>query len=96
MPTKVFLQGEVTRCSIDSINSCSTSVLGCRGAEHKPNSNTELFKPNVALHPDSWNTFDSLGDGYVAVGNELAIKNYKRSLELNPKNQNALEQIQKH
>jgi len=56
----------------------------------------EIFKLNVGLHPDSWNTYDSLGDGYTAAGNnELAIKNYQRSLELNPKNENAVEQLKK-
>jgi CubicO group peptidase (beta-lactamase class C family) len=56
----------------------------------------EIFKLNVGLYPASWNTYDSLGDGYAAVGDkELAIKNYRRSLELNPKNQNAITQLKK-
>jgi len=44
-----------------------------------------IFKINVALYPKSWNTYDSLGEAYLINGNkELAIKNYKISLELNP------------
>jgi tetratricopeptide (TPR) repeat protein len=47
----------------------------------------EVFKLNVTLFPDSWNAYDSLGEAYAAEGNkELAIKNYERSIELNPKN----------
>jgi len=54
----------------------------------------EIFKLNVSLYPESANTYDSLTDGYLAAGDQaLAIKNYKRSLELNPKNTHAVERI---
>lgn len=50
----------------------------------------EVFKLNVTLNPDGWNTYDSLAEAYLKAGNkDLAIKNYKKSLELNPKNENA-------
>ena len=59
----------------------------------------EIFKLNVEAFPEGFNTYDSLGEAYLAADQkELAIKNYKRSLELNPENNNAktvLEQIQK-
>jgi len=56
----------------------------------------EVFKLNVEEHPQSWNTYDSLGEAYVIDGNtELAIKNYERSLELNPENKNGIEQLKK-
>jgi len=59
----------------------------------------EVFKLNVLLYPEGWNTYDCLGEAYLKAGNkELAIKNYKKSLDLNPKNDNAskvLGQIQK-
>lgn len=55
-----------------------------------------IFKLNVEYFPDSWNVYDSLGDGYSANGNsELAISNYEKSLKLNPNNQNAINQIRK-
>jgi hypothetical protein len=45
----------------------------------------KVFELNVTLHPESANTYDSLADGYEKIGNkELAIKNYKRCLELDP------------
>ena len=57
----------------------------------------EIFKLNVILNPEGWNTYDCLAEAYLKAGNkELAIINYKKSLELNPKNDNAtkvLEQI---
>ena len=50
----------------------------------------ELFKINVLAYPDSWNVYDSLAEAYMINGDkELAIKNYKKSLELNPDNTNA-------
>ncbi len=44
-----------------------------------------LFRKNVELHPDSWNAYDSLGEAYAKNGDhDQAVKNYKRSVELNP------------
>lgn len=54
----------------------------------------EIFKLNVALYPQGYNTYDSLAETYEGMGNkELAIKNYRRSLELNPQNKNAIEHL---
>lgn len=47
----------------------------------------ELFKLNVALYPDSWNVYDSLGEALLKLGNKAeAIKMYQKSVELNPNN----------
>jgi cytochrome c-type biogenesis protein CcmH/NrfG len=44
---------------------------------------------NVGIHPSSWNVYDSLGEAYMNSGrNDLAIKNYTKSIELNPDNEN--------
>ena len=49
----------------------------------------EIFKMNVEMYPESWNVYDSLGEGYMNDGQkELAIQNYEKSLELNPENEN--------
>ena len=49
------------------------------------------------MNPDSWNVFDSLAEAYMRDGqNDLAVRNYNRSIELNPDNENGkqmLEQI---
>ena len=51
----------------------------------------EIFKLNVSLYPGSANAFDSLGETYAALGDKAqAIKNYEKSVELNPKNDNAI------
>ncbi|MDB5136689.1 MAG: serine hydrolase [Mucilaginibacter sp.] len=56
----------------------------------------EIFKLNVSLYPDIWNTYDSLGEAYWNLDDKvLAIKNYTRSLELNPQNTNAIESLKK-
>jgi len=54
------------------------------------------LRKNVELHPDSWNAYDSLGEAYLKDGNkELATKNYQKSVELNPKNENGVEALKK-
>jgi len=67
-------------------------------AQNKIAEAIEVFKLNVSDHPDSFNTYDSLGEAYMRKGdNELAVLNYKKSLELNPDNENGkkiLEKIQ--
>jgi len=56
----------------------------------------QMFQLNVELFPESSNVYDSLGEAYMNTGeNELAIKNYKKSLELDPDNANAAEMIRR-
>ncbi|WP_299060481.1 serine hydrolase [uncultured Polaribacter sp.] len=56
----------------------------------------EIFKFNTKLFPNSANVYNSLAECYFKIGNkELALSNYKKSLELNPKNSNAKKQIDK-
>lgn len=50
----------------------------------------EIFKLNVEAYPQAFNPYDSLGEAYMIHGDkELAIANYKKSLELNPQNASA-------
>lgn len=54
----------------------------------------EIFKLNVEAYPQGFNTYDSLGEAYMIKGDkDLAIANYKRSLELNPQNTGATRAI---
>ena len=56
----------------------------------------EVFKLNVAEYRQGFNTYDSLGEAYMVSGNtELAILNYKKSLELNPQNTGATEMLKR-
>jgi uncharacterized membrane protein len=55
-----------------------------------------ILQLNVEAYPQSSNVYDSLGEAYLDDGNKpLAIANYKRSLELNPKNRGALITLQR-
>jgi tetratricopeptide (TPR) repeat protein len=48
-----------------------------------------VFKLNTEMYPKSWNTYDSLAEAHMVNGDKaLAVKLYKKSLALNPKNEN--------
>ena len=56
----------------------------------------KLFLLNTKMYPNSFNVFDSLGDAYMNAGNKNeAIKNFSRSLEMNPSNKNAQSMLNK-
>ncbi|MDN3593474.1 serine hydrolase [Zunongwangia endophytica] len=56
----------------------------------------EVFKLNTELHPNSANAFDSLAEGYFANKQfGLSKENYRKSLELNPENENAKVMIER-
>lgn len=53
-----------------------------------------IFALNVESFPKDANAYDSLGEAYAANGNrELAIANYRKSLEIDPKNLHALAEL---
>ena len=55
-----------------------------------------IFQLNVEAYPNSGNTYDSLAEAYMDDGNQpQSIANYKRSLQLNPGNNNAMKMLQK-
>jgi tetratricopeptide (TPR) repeat protein len=59
----------------------------------------EIFNLNVVLYPNSWNAYDSYGESLAKDGlKEEAIKMYRKSVELNPRNEGgkkALERLMK-
>ena len=56
----------------------------------------ELFKFNTRVFPKAWNTWDSLSEAHLGLGNtEEAIRAYHRSLKLNPANPRARERIRR-
>ncbi len=58
--------------------------------------NVNELKPDTSLETQGFNTYDSLGETYMENGDKnLAIQNYKKSLELNPKNTGAVEKLKK-
>ena len=55
-----------------------------------------ILKLNVDAFPESFNVYDSYGEILLLQGDkEGAIKNYKKSVELNPANQNGIDQLEK-
>lgn len=56
----------------------------------------DIFKYNLAENPNSATAYDSLAEGYEAIGEKkLAVENFKKSVELNPKNTYAADRIKK-
>jgi CubicO group peptidase (beta-lactamase class C family) len=79
------------------LNENQVNALGYRLLAKKRNKEAiEMFKMNVEDYPNSANAYDSLGEGYLEYGDKKgAIKNYKKSLELDPTNENAREVLKK-
>jgi tetratricopeptide (TPR) repeat protein len=56
----------------------------------------EIFKVSVEAYPQFYNTYDSFAEAYMDNGDkELAIRNYQKSLQLNPSNANGTEVLKK-
>lgn len=80
------------RLSEDNINALGYEILEKKDIKAA----IEIFKINTEKFPKSGNVWDSLGEAYFKDGNKTeAIKNYKKSLELDPKNTNAKEFLKK-
>ncbi|MBN1272895.1 MAG: MBL fold metallo-hydrolase [Candidatus Aminicenantes bacterium] len=55
-----------------------------------------VFRMNVETFPDSYNVYDSLAEAYLIMGDKYpSILNYKKSLELNPQNDNARDRLER-
>lgn len=62
----------------------------------KPRSGLAVLKLTAELYPTSGNAFDSLGEAYAANGDKAAaITAYKKSLSLDPANENAAAWVEK-
>jgi CubicO group peptidase (beta-lactamase class C family) len=65
-------------------------------AQNKYDEAIGIFTMNCIANPNSYNAFDSLGEAYMNKGDKvLAIKNYKKSLQLDSTNENAKDMINK-
>jgi tetratricopeptide (TPR) repeat protein len=54
-----------------------------------------ILKLNVEMYPASFNVYDSYGEALANSGQkDLAIENYKKSVELNPGNANGLRALE--
>jgi pimeloyl-ACP methyl ester carboxylesterase len=80
--------------SADSIYDFDEQVLNQLGYDLLRADETELalaiFRLNTEAYPGGFNTWDSLGEAYLVLGDTVrAIRNYRKSLALNPQNGNA-------
>jgi tetratricopeptide (TPR) repeat protein len=76
----------------DQLNSLGYQFLNT----HKIKDAIRILQLNVEAYPQSSNVYDSLGEAYMDDGDiPLAIMNYRKSLQLNPKNGNAITMLKK-
>ena len=55
---------------------------------------SKVFKLNIDAYPKSFNVYDSYAEALMNLGkNDLAIENYRKSVELNPNNQNGIDNL---
>jgi serine-type D-Ala-D-Ala carboxypeptidase/endopeptidase len=55
-----------------------------------------IFKINIDMYPNSSNVYDSYGEALLKNGDkDLAIENYKKSIELYPDNTNGIQALEK-
>lgn len=55
-----------------------------------------IFQLNLETYPKSSNAFDSLAEAYMDAGDKAqAIANYRKAIELNPKNGNSISMLKK-
>ncbi len=71
------------------------NLVGYKLLQHGKNKEAlAVFKLNAELFPQEFAIQDSLGDGYLANGDEkMAAESFKKSLELNPRNTSAIESL---
>jgi hypothetical protein len=92
-----YHQLSVARASTYNLDEDELNILGYQLVKaNKLEQAIRIFQLNVEAYPNSGNTYDSLAEAYMDDGNKLqAIANYKRSLQLNPGNNNAVKMLQK-
>lgn len=72
--------------SEDEVNSFGYELMNASKNEEA----LAIFKLNTVLYPNSANTFDSYGECLLKLNHKQeGLKAYKKSLDLNPKNDNA-------
>ncbi len=98
---KIIFMGHISKS--DYFDTTFTKVEGYVNAlgykllqMNKVDEAKKMFALNIEYFPNSWNVYDSMGEVYMKKGEkEKAIENYKKSLELNPKNKSAISALKK-
>ncbi len=72
------------------------NTLGYSYLEKNLEAALAIFKMNIDMYPASSNVYDSYGEALLKNGDkDLAIENYKKSVELNPGNTNGIQALEK-
>jgi tetratricopeptide (TPR) repeat protein len=78
--------------SESSLNSLGYDLMG----DGRSDEAIKLFELNTRLFPQSGNTWDSLAEACMKNGDrEKAITYYKKSLEIDPSNENAVQMLER-
>jgi uncharacterized membrane protein len=95
--TRKYHEFKTTNPSVYNFDESELNTLGYQLLQTKHFKDAiRVFQLNVEAYPQSSNAYDSLGEAYMDDGNKaLAIANYKKSLDLNPKNRNGAEILRK-
>jgi tetratricopeptide (TPR) repeat protein len=82
-------RAEARHAYVDTEN--ELNALGYRELKQKRYDRAiALFRLNVAEHPSSANVYDSLGEALLLAGQrDAAIRQYRKSLQLDPRDENA-------
>ncbi len=76
-----FADEASTMANVNQLNGLGYLMLQNQQTKHA----VRYFKLNTEKNPKNANCYDSLGEGYMALGeNEKAIESFKKSLSLNP------------
>ncbi|MCM3905766.1 MAG: serine hydrolase [Pyrinomonadaceae bacterium] len=82
--------GENPKLTESQMNRLGYQLLGLKRVKDA----IEVFSQNTVDFPEAFNTWDSLAEALMASGDkESAIRYYKKSLELNPENTNAVQKL---
>jgi predicted Zn-dependent protease len=72
-------QAALTKATEVELNQYGYQLLGAKKVDEA----LKIFERNTKEHPESWNVWDSLADGWVAAGNKKnAFANYEKALTL--------------
>lgn len=78
--------------SEDEINGIGYQLMGAGKTEEA----LQIFKLNVDEFPKGFNVYDSYAEALMNLGqNDAAIENYRKSVEMNPANQNGIDMLEK-
>jgi|GEM_PF-652047 len=89
---KIYLEFQADHPDHAQIQESRFNRLGYRYLrEQDPQRALTIFELNTVLYPESANVYDSYGEALLAVGQKgRAIESYRKSLVLNPGNDNAV------